>query len=91
MSWVSQATQTMWMQWKRLTIQKLNRKTSLSRSVSSGPTLFNCPSDALLGGFRVVGAMSASGVIRGLVQSHTLIMVDPNVHGNFIRIVELTR
>jgi putative nucleotidyltransferase with HDIG domain len=44
-----------------------------------------------VGGFEVVGAMSASGVIRGLLQSPDLILVDPHVRGNFMRALELMR
>ena len=44
-----------------------------------------------VGGFEVVGAMSASGVIRGLLHSPDLILVDPHVRGNFMRSVELMR
>ena len=42
-----------------------------------------------VGGFEVVGAMSASGVIRGLLHAPDLILVDPHVRGNFLRAVEL--
>jgi CheY-like chemotaxis protein len=44
-----------------------------------------------IGGFEVVGAMFASGVIRGLLRSPDLILVDPHVRGNFLRSVELIR
>ena len=44
-----------------------------------------------VGGFEVVGAMSASGVIRGLLHGPDLILVDPHVRGNFLRAVELMR
>ena len=44
-----------------------------------------------VGGFDVVGAMSASGVIQGLIHNPSLILVDPQVQGNFIRSVELMR
>ncbi len=44
-----------------------------------------------VGGFEVVGAMSASGVIRGLLRGPDLILVDPHVRGNFLPAVELIR
>ena len=44
-----------------------------------------------VGGFEVVGAMSASGVIRGLHHGPELILVDPPVRGNFLRGVALMR
>jgi CheY-like chemotaxis protein len=44
-----------------------------------------------VGGFHVVGAMSASGVVRGLIQNPSLILVDSHLHGNFVGAVELMR